>query len=315
MSPFSPPLPGRPGITLRELEVLRAVVESGTATAAAERLGISQPAVSRTVAQMEARLKRQLFLRESGRLLPTQEARLIDSELDSILAALDRIENTASRGPDPSVPLRIAAPPTIAHRFLPGPVAAFSRLHPEHQIFIDVLSSDVLVTHVAEGRVDLALTDTEPNHAGVKVEPFLDSQVVCLMPRDHPLAEKAVIEPADLDGRAFVAQTRRHSARVAKDGVLMAANVRPHITIETATVVSTAELVREGMGIALINPFPTALHLHPSLTTRPFVPTITLRTAFLSPIGQRPSAATLAFKALVRARAEASQAGTLYAQP
>jgi DNA-binding transcriptional LysR family regulator len=291
------------GVTLRELRVLRAIVTTGTATAAADLLGISQPAASRALAQLEDRLGRVLFARESGRLLPTPEALGVDAELDLLFTVLSRIENPDLRAPDPTVPLRIAAPPTIAHRFLPGPVADFARRYPDQSILIDVLSSDVLVTQVAEGRVDIALSDAEPNHAGVRVEPFRASQIVCLMQKAHPLAAKAVITPADLDGIAYVAQTRRHSARVAKDRALAAAGVQPRITIETATVVSAAELVREGLGVALINPFPTALRLDPSLTTRPFEPTITLQTSFLSPVGTRHSPATLAFMAMVRARA------------
>lgn len=291
------------GVRLRELRVLRAIITTGTTTAAADMLGISQPAVSRALAQLENRLGRVLFAREGGRLLPTPEALGVDAELDILFKVLARIENPDTRAPDPSQPLRIAAPPTIAHRFLPGPIADFARRYPEQTILIDVLSSDVLVTHVAEGRVDIALSDTEPNHAGVRVEPFRAANVVCLMRRDNPLAEKTIIRPEDLDGRAYVAQTRRHSARVAKDRALAAAGVHPIVTIETATVVSAAELVREGLGVALINPFPTALRLDPTLTTRPFEPTITLQTSFLSPADVRHSSAILAFMAMVRARA------------
>lgn len=292
------------GVTLRELRVLRAIVTTGTATAAADLLGISQPAVSRALSQLEDRLDRALFAREGGRLVPTPEALGVDAELDMLFSVLARIENPALRAPDPAVPLRIAAPPTLAHRFLPGPVADFARRYPDHPILIDVLSSDVLVTQVAEGLIDIAISDAEPNHAAVRVEPFYESNVVMLMRIEDPLAGKAVVTPADLDGRAYVTQTRRHSARVAKDRALAAAGVQPRITIETATVVSAAELVREGLGIALINPFPTALRLDTSLVTRPFEPTITLRTSFLSPAGTRHSPATLAFMAMVRARVD-----------
>ena len=297
-----PPL-SRTGITLRELEVLRVLVTTGTATAAADRLGISQPAVSRSIAQIEARLGRRLFLREGGRLLPTADAHAIDAELDAVQAALSRIENAAGPQPDPDQPLRLAVPPTIGHRFLPGPVAEFARRHPRQQIIIDVLSSDVLATQVAEGRVDLGITDTTLNHAGIRQEPFHDSALVCLMPRDHPLAARATITPADLHGVDFITQTRRHSVRAAKDGMLMAASAQPHDRIETATVVLAAELVREGLGVALINPFPTALRLDPSLCLRPFRPKITLRTCFLTPTGARPSAAALAFMDIARAHA------------
>jgi DNA-binding transcriptional LysR family regulator len=297
---------GHSGITLRELRVLRALIATGTATAAADQLGISQPAVSRAVAQLEERLERALFQRDSGRLVPTAEALEIDAELDPLFAALKRIENAAERLPAPDAPLRLAAPPTIAHRFLPGPVADLARDLPDQVIQLDVLSSDVLVTYVAEGRVDIAVSDIEPNHAGVRVEPFRASRAVCLMPRDHPLAAKAVVRPADLDGLPYVAQTRRHSARIAKDKVFATAGVQPRLTIETATVVSAAELVREGMGIALINPFPTVLRLDPSLVTRRFEPAITLQTSFLMPVGTRLSPPARAFMAKVRLRAKAS---------
>jgi DNA-binding transcriptional LysR family regulator len=309
MSDLNGSEPARAGITLRELEVLRSLVESGTATAAAERLGISQPAVSRTLAQLEAQLGRQLFRREGGRLIPTPDALAIDAELDPIFSALARIQTPDGSISNAALPLYVAAPPSIAHRFLPGPVAQFARANPEHQIVVDVVSSDILVTYVAEGRVDLGIVDTEPNHASVRAEAFRSSDLVCLMSRDDPLAGKEVVGPADLDGRDFITQSRRHSVRAAQDAVFVAANAHPRSTIEVATVVLASELVREGMGIALINPFPTAMRLHPSLCMRPFEPRIPMRTFFMTPAAKRPSAATLAFMALVRAAADAIPEG------
>jgi DNA-binding transcriptional LysR family regulator len=237
--------------------------------------------------------------------VPTPDARIIDAELDAVFVALARIETPGAPLADATTPLYVAAPPTIAHRFLPGPVAQFARENPDHQIIVDVISSDILVTYVAEGRVDLGIADTEPNHASVRAEAFRTSDLVCLMLKADPLAEKTVITPRDLDGRDFVSQTRRHSVRAAQDLVLSAANVHPRTTLEVATVVLASELVREGMGVALINPFPTALRLHPSLCMRPFEPRISLKTWFMTPAAKRPSAATLAFMALVRAAADA----------
>lgn len=307
MNLVTPPPLSRSGLTLRELEVLRALIHSGTTRAAADRLGISQPAVSRAVAQLEARLKRLLFRREGGRLVPLPEALAVDAELDPLFAALGRIEHAAMRAADPAVPLRIAAPPTLAHRFLPGAVGDFMRANPGVPINVDVLSSDVLVTQVAEGRVDAALSDVEPSHAGVRIEPFRTTEAVCMMPRGHPLAARDWIAPADLEGADFIALTRRHTARVAVDAVLAAAGVRCRIVIETATSVSAAEYVREGLGLTLVNPFPVAWRPDPAVVVRPFRPGIPLRSSFLLPNGVRPGAATLAFMACVRARAGADR--------
>jgi DNA-binding transcriptional LysR family regulator len=143
----------------------------------------------------------------------------------------------------------------------------------------------------------------------VRGEAFHASDLACLMLRDDPLAARDVIVPQDLDGRDFIAQSRRHSVRAAQDLVLTASNVQPRSTIEVATVILASELVREGMGVALINPFPTGLHLDASLCLRPFEPRVPLQTFFMTPAAKRPSAATLAFMKLVRDAADAIPKG------
>ncbi|PZX13237.1 LysR family transcriptional regulator [Celeribacter halophilus] len=295
-------------LTLRELEVLRALMDHNTATAAAEALGLSQPAISRTLSQMEATLGRKLFLREGGRLLPTDEARKIDSELDVIFAAISRIETQSTDLPPSERPMYLATPPTIGHGFLPLVMAEFNRRFPRQKIVADIGSSDSLVTQVAEGRFDLALVDSEPNHPGVWAEAFRTSDLVCVMRRDNPLAERDVITPRDLDGQPFVAQTRRHTVRAAQDGVLAAANAHPDAIFEVGTVVLATQLVLQGAGVALINPFPTILRLDPALCARPFRPRVAMRTWFMTPASSRPSAAVLAFMKLVR-ETVASQKG------
>ena len=81
----------RAGITLRELEVLQSLVGGGTAINAARRLGISQSAVSRRLAQLEDRLGFQLFMRAGGRLVPTVEALSINEQLTPVFETLARI--------------------------------------------------------------------------------------------------------------------------------------------------------------------------------------------------------------------------------
>jgi DNA-binding transcriptional LysR family regulator len=292
-------------ITLRELEILRALVATGKTTAAAHRLGISQPAVSRALSRLESRLDRQLFLRDGGRLLPMAEALAIDAELEPAFAALARIRERADqRALKPAV-LRIAAPPTIAHRFLPGPVARFVRLHPNLRVSLDVLSSDMLVTQVAEGRIDLAFADVDTAHAGVRLEPYLTTEAVCLLPKGHDLAAKEEITPADLADEPFIALTRRHTARIAIDAVFDEAGIACRRVIETSTAVSAAEFVREGLGATLLNPFPVAARLGPDVVVRPFRPSIRFSASFLLPSSVHVTPAALGFMAHLRGEAVA----------
>ena len=292
---------GLAGISLRELEVLQALVRAGTAMNAARTLGISQSAVSRRLAQLEERLGQKLFERSGGRLVPTIEALSIHEQLGPIFDALARIARQAGRGNRTHRgALKIVAPPTIAHRFLPNRVASFSKRNPELDVTFEVLSSDSLVTGVAECRYDVGLTDTLPSHDGIQSELLLATEAICILPSRHRLVGRDVIRPEDLEGEPYVAMTRRHSSRVAIDRVFERAGVTRRIVIETATVVSAAEFVREGLGVSLVNPFPIVHQLGRGIELRPFLPAIGYRASFLLPSSRPPSAATRAFIEAVR---------------
>lgn len=272
---------------------------------AARTLGISQSAVSRRLAQLEERLGFGLFVRSGGRLIPTVQALSIGEQLAPVFSTLDRIANHADvprRSHDGT--LRIVAPPTIAHRFLPGPVAAFARRNPDLHVVLEVIASDSLVTGVAECRFDVGLTDVDPKHDGIDAIPLLSTCAICLLPEGHRLADRDDIRPNDLEGEAFIALSRRHSSRAAIDRVFDRASVTRRTVIEAATNVSAMEFVREGMGVALINPFPIAYRIGEGIITRRFLPEIGYTTNFLVPANRPPTAVTSDFVEAVRAGIE-----------
>lgn len=81
----------RDAISLRALHSFVEIIRSGSATAAGQRLGMTQPAVSRMIAQLEQRVGFELFYRDRGRLVPTKDALLLAEEVDLALAGLDRV--------------------------------------------------------------------------------------------------------------------------------------------------------------------------------------------------------------------------------
>ncbi|WP_274425374.1 LysR substrate-binding domain-containing protein [Chelativorans sp. YIM 93263] len=291
----------RTGFTLRELEVLRALIETGKSTSAARRLGLSQPAVSRSLAQLEAQLGRQLFDRVSGRLIPTADGLAVNEELSSIFASLARIsDRSARRAGGHFGTFRIAAPPTIAHRFLPPWVARFTKANPELEVLFDVLSGDALITGVAEARYDIAMTDTVPAHDGVRTDLLLATEAICALPTRHRLAGQKSIHAEDLEGEPFVALTRRHTGRIAVDRLFERAGVERKIMIEAATAVSATEFVREGLGVALLNPFPIVHQLGTGIVVRPFAPAVPYRTFFVFPSSEPQTPAVIDFMNMIR---------------
>lgn len=266
--------------SLRELEVLRALIATRKTTSAAQRLGISQPAVSRAIAGLERRTGRALFRREGGRLVPTADALLLYEQVAPIFATLERLERApwATGG---GAPLRLAAPATLAHAFLPKLVAAFAREAGGLPVQVEIGTTMDVIASVADGNVDLGITDTGAPHASVKLEPFRRSSAHLVLGVDHPLAARAAIGPADLDGVDLIVLTRRFAVRTIFDRLMMDAGAEPTIVFEVATAAMAYELVRAGVGVALLNPFPLAFTADPGVVFRPFEPAVAFQTSFV----------------------------------
>lgn len=268
--------------SVRELEVLHAVITTRKTTAAAQRLGVSQPAISRAIAALETRLGRDLFVRDGGRLVPTADAFALDAEAAPIFAALNRLESWPETTSAGSV-LRIATSPTMAHAFLANLITRYLEVEPDVRIQMEIGRASDALTDVAESIADLGVVDVAMTHAGIRVEPFRQSIAHVLLPSDHPLAEKEMVTPADIAAYPLIALTKRFSARAQFDRAFADAGVEPTIVFEAASLMFVADLVRNGVGISLVNPFPLAYVTGPKLTFRPFDPAIEFESSFLFP--------------------------------
>lgn len=273
---------------LREFESLRALVTTGTTIGAARRLGVSQSAVSRSLSQLEARVGRSLFVRRSGRIEPTDEALRLNAKLDPIFETLAQIEGADWADPEDE-PLRLIVPPTLAHHFIIKRVASFLKANPGRRLQLDIQATDVLVSGILDLRYDLGLTSGMIPRSGVRLVPWRRSKAVCAMPANHPLAAKKTVKPEDLDGVALIEFLRRLGTRATTEQLFARAGVRPRPVAETATNMAALELVREGLGVTLINPFPLLSDGIDGIVVRPFDAPITYETSFVLPSGVPPS--------------------------
>ncbi len=286
--------------TLRELEVLRTLITFGKATAAAKKLGISQPAVSRAIHQLEARTGLTLFRREGGRMLATAEALALYQESEPIFLTFERLERARWRPEEASPVLRVAAPPTLAHWFLHKLLAEFSRNEPETRINIEIGTGIDVVNLVANGNMDLGVVDSDQDHMGVRFVAFRSAGAHVVIPAHSPLAALKEITTHDLEGVPFVALARRFPSRTRLDRLLMGAGIEPKIVIEVSTAMAAYEFVRAGIGVSIMNPFPMSLRADPDICFRPFTPTIAYETSFVLPSITPPSAVARRFIDFVR---------------
>lgn len=248
---------------------------AGSASRAAELLGITQPAVSRAIAELEGTVGFLLFERVRGRLAPTPEAKLLMLEVDRSFVGLDRVRAEAARIRDfGSGSIRIASLAALGSTLVPHAIRRFQEKNPDVVLTLQIHSTSAVRNMVANGIFDLGLVADEADLSGLEHRAFGSFPAVCAIPPDHPLREKTVIGPADLHGQRFVALAPEDRARRRLDAVLEAAGSKPKIVVETPNSATICALALEGVGIGLANPAAADGFAERGLVLRPFEPTV-----------------------------------------
>jgi DNA-binding transcriptional LysR family regulator len=285
--------------TIRDLEVLRAVVRHGGFSAAGRELGISQPAVSRTIAQIERLSGRKLFDRRDGECIPTSDALAIYQESTPVFEGLERIERFRWVH-DFQTTFNIAVPPTQAHCFLPAVLPGFLEAHPAVKVSLEIRTTLDVVSMVAESAADVAIGEVPAGDWNVHRLPFRRSMLVVAMPESHRLAASKQVNAADLAGEKLILQVRRNPVRSQIDRLLKTQTDAPNVVIESSNALSAVQLVGRGQGLSLVNAFPVMMHAEPGVVYRPFHPKVTQDTCFILPESVPPKAVTKRFIDFVR---------------
>lgn len=281
--------------SIREFETLRAMIISGTTTGASRRLGISQPAVSRALAQLEGRLGVILFTREGGRLVPTAEALMLNEELQPLFDALDKLK-TLRLIPRKSDHLKVAAPASFCLGYLQKLLMSFRETQPTLSFELVTADSEAIIAMVAEGMVDTGISDMRALHSGVEFETLFSASAVCVMPPDHPLTQKPQITPEDLIDVPFIALSKRHATRSKIDGIFDKAGVERLMVAETSTAAAACAFVAAGLGVAVMNPFPVDRLFSNKIELRPFTPTVDYDISLITPANRPLSSITRRFR-------------------
>lgn len=260
-------------------------MESGTVTAAAERLYVTQPAVTRLIQDLEHTVGFALFERRKGRLTPTVEAQVLYEEVERSFTGLDKILRTAEDIRAFNVgTLRIAALPALALGFLPRVIRRFSELHPNVGISLQIRSSTKVMEWIASQQFDIGFAAVQQSHPAVEQELLLEAPFVAVMPAGHPLAAKERLEPEDFEGEDFVSLGPELNTRARVDEIFAAAGVRRRMVIDTQLAAAVCKLVAEGAGLSLVEPVTAAEFRDQGIVARPFRDDLTFRYSLLFPL-------------------------------
>ena len=286
----------------RQLEAFRAIMLCQTVTRAADMLFISQPAVTRLLADLEESVGFRLFERSRGRLHPTAQAQLLYEEVDRSLIGIDRIARTAHAiKTQQHGTLNVAAPPSIALSFLPRAIAHFLKDHGEIKISLGVYDSRSIVDMVIGQRCDVGIVNLAISNTGTHGDSLLSTAHVCAVPVGHRLASREVVVPADIDGELFLAHPSHLGTRLLIDAMFAAHGVKyKPAQVESQVSATLVSLVAAGQGISLVDAITAMEYKGSDLRFIPFEPLVPLEFSVLTPLQRRPPELVEAFIEHVR---------------
>ncbi|MGY2267959.1 LysR family transcriptional regulator [Pseudomonas sp. 21615526] len=260
---------------LRHIEIFQAIRQTGSISAAAQLLHVSQPAVSKVLQHAELQLGFPLFLRIRGKLQPTPEALALEREVDKVTESLQGVRRLAQNlRREPGQSLRIGATPALALSLLPPAIREWTQRYPDIACELSSAHSRELVQNLLMREVDVALTLQPPDHPGLNAQPLAHGVLVALAPQGY-WKENELGKPLPLmalAGAPLIGLSSADPLSAKLDSYLEAVDPPPRVSIAVQTYSLARAMVESGAGLAVIDPF-TALGASPATTCiRPLAP-------------------------------------------
>ncbi|WP_264313592.1 LysR family transcriptional regulator [Pseudomonas putida] len=241
---------------LRHMEVFRAVMLTGSISAAAKMLYVSQPAVSKLIQYIEVRLAYRLFERINNRLVPTLEAQILFREVERVYqAALEVNECALSLGSGGHRNLRISCSASLSTVVIPIALAQLKRESPSLNIEWQTSLMGEMPNQILSKKVDLSIAALPVIHDHLHSQAFMRGRMVVVMPPEHALAQRPSLALEQLQGHDLLLFRPDMPF-----GKLLADHIhRRGLHLQSLLSFTNANeavaLVKQGMGITLIDEF------------------------------------------------------------
>lgn len=259
-------------LTLRQIEGFKAVVETGTISIAAVRLGISQPAMSKLIMHLEEDAGLILFDRSRRRLALTAHGTRFYEEIDRIFAGVRQVQKVADAiRREKEGQLTIGVMPALSNAFVRRAVSNFTKNRPRVMCSIFSHTSDRIAELLATHQLDIGLVHGLIENRYILPELLLQHPLVCIMPKGHRLERHKTVAPEDLNGLPFISPTSDGYTGKLIAMMMQAHKVQVDQVIASNNVSMICEFVADGAGVSLVHPL-FASGFEQRLAIRPFEP-------------------------------------------
>lgn len=257
-------------INPRQIEAFRLVYQTGSMTTAAQMLAISQPAVSRLVRDLEATLRLSLFTRSGAGISATSDAVALYSEVERSFIGLQHLQHAALaiRQKHEGF-LHVAATGAFGTQCLPQAMAKLREKYPDLKVRITVTRSAEIIDMVATRRCHMGITALPTATAGIECDELPPVPVVCLLPLNHPLAAREVIDLNDLAGEVIFGPPENTALHQQIARAFTDAGLNFDLAGDCTLGASICEFVAAGAGVALLDAMAACSGGAGRLVTRP----------------------------------------------
>ncbi len=242
-----------PILEVRHLSLVSEIASTGSVTRAAERLHLTQSALSHQLRDIESRLGIQLFLRLGKRMVLTPPGERVLGTAKRVLDELGRAEEDLKlMSQDGKGVLRLCTQCNTGYHWLPPLLQSFHRKYPGVDVQIIVTATERPIEALLDGQIDLAVVTSEVTDRRLQLVPLFEDELVAVVAPTHPFAKRAFIEPIDFTEEHLIIYTADRHDSYTFMRILGPAGVEPERVSQVPLTEAILELVKAGLGVSVM---------------------------------------------------------------
>ncbi|MEI2416856.1 LysR substrate-binding domain-containing protein [Orrella sp. JC864] len=260
-------------MTHKMIEAFRAAIVHGGISAGADALGISQPSMSRLMADLQKAVGFPLFVKQGRSVKPTSEALALMTKVQQSFLGLEEITRFSDQLRKQKLGrLAICTIPSVGHSIMPQIVEGLRRRHPDVMLSLTVASYIEVARSVRTRQADIGLTADTLSIGGLETIAEFSSDCVCIGTSRWLPGSASAMTMQDLAGKPFVGFTGTFQKRL--EAWLSMTGQQLDVMVEASLFHSVSDLVLQGMGISIVDPLTGELHRQRGGITLPLRPSL-----------------------------------------
>ncbi|MEG6613945.1 LysR substrate-binding domain-containing protein [Pseudoclostridium thermosuccinogenes] len=238
-------------MTLRHLKIFVTVCETGSTTAAGEKLHIAQPSISLAISELESYYGIKLFDRIAKRLHITEIGKSFLQYATHIVGLFEDMEKEIKNF-DVTGLIRIGASITIGNNLLPKYITEFKQMHPQMDIKVIIDNSEKIQQYILSNQIDIGLIEGIVHSSYIIENKFRDDELVMICGNDHHFANQKNIEISKLQSESFILREAGSAGREIFDSTMTSYGIKILPAWESTSTQAIIRAVQANLGISVL---------------------------------------------------------------